>query len=134
MAITLKDGGPAFPCATGDFVLNEGMSMRQWYAAHAPAVPEWFRLKNDSDWPKVPAVPKEWDAAELAEFTMLKAGTLELGAVSDDVLVFWRRYEPARARLEAWRDKMRQKKFFAWRWYYADQMIASERGEQQSEQ
>lgn len=132
MGITLKDGGPAFPQKEPLTSDHPGMSMRQWYAAHAPAVPEWFRLKDDGDWPKVPAVPKEWGTVERAEFAMIKEGSLEVCAACDDVQVFWHRYEPARARLEAWRDRMKARKFFAWRWFFADQMIASERRDQEA--
>jgi hypothetical protein len=131
MAITLKDGGPAYPhVIVGDLgqtrEVHEGMSMRQWYAAHAPAVPEWFRLKDDGDWPKVPSVPDEWGPVERGEFSMIKDGSMLPAAACDDVQVFWRRYEPARVRAEAWRQEMRQKKFFAWRWFYADMMLETE--------
>lgn len=134
MTIRLKDGGPAFPeqiavTPTGDTYSGlGGMTLRQWYAAHAPAVPEWFRLRDDGDWPKVPSVPDEWGPVERGEFSMIKDGSMLPAAACDDVQVFWRRYEPSRARFEAWRNKMKARKFFAWRWYYADQMIASERG------
>lgn len=102
------------------------MTLRQWYAAHAPNVPEWFRLKNEDMPPKIPPVPDNWNTAERAEFAMIKEGSLLPTAASDDVQVFWRRYEPALARAEAWREEKRQKKFFAWRWHYADMMLQTE--------
>lgn len=111
-------------------ILSKGdPEIRRYYAAHAPAAPEWFRLKTGDIPPKIPAVPDNWDTAERAEFAMIKEGTLQPAAACDDVQVFWNRFEPARLRAEAWRDEMRQKKFFAWRWYYADMMLETERGE-----
>jgi len=32
-----KDGGPAFPRDNYEGDINEGMSLRDWFAAHAPA-------------------------------------------------------------------------------------------------
>lgn len=134
MAIRLKDGGPALPRAaawspggSSASDAQEGLSLRQWYATHAPDVPQWFRLDTEDLPPKVPAVPENWDAAERAEFAMIKEGTLPMEAACDDVQIFWRRYEPARVRAEAWREEMRQKKFFAWRWHYADMMLETEK-------
>jgi hypothetical protein len=126
MAIRLKDGGPAFPQKEPLTSDHPGMTMRQWYAAHAPNAPEWFRLDVEDMPTKIPAVPENWDAAERAEFAMIKEGTLPPAAASDDVQVFWKRYEQARLRAEAWRQEMRQKKFFAWRWFYADMMLETE--------
>jgi hypothetical protein len=38
MSKRINDGGPAFPCPTGTDggALYNGMSLRQWYATHAP--------------------------------------------------------------------------------------------------
>lgn len=33
----IKDGGPAFPTAMG-----EGMSLRDYFATHAPPPPDWW--------------------------------------------------------------------------------------------
>lgn len=36
------DGGPAFPSVDLGADVQPGMSLRDYFAAHAPAVPEWF--------------------------------------------------------------------------------------------
>ena len=45
----IDDGGPAFPTDTGILIDGvpvtrelHGMSLRDWFAGHAPEVPEWF--------------------------------------------------------------------------------------------
>ena len=46
----MKDGGPAFPMPSGpeprvdEFThYNEGISMRDYFAANAPEMPDWFQ-------------------------------------------------------------------------------------------
>lgn len=39
-------GQPAFPIVAGNTVEALGMTQRQYYAAHAPEVPEWFKYKS----------------------------------------------------------------------------------------
>ncbi len=39
----INEGGPAFPlAATPESIDYHGMSMRDWFAGQAPAVPDWF--------------------------------------------------------------------------------------------
>lgn len=45
----IKDGGPAFPCVIDSYndvpAHNEqGMTLRDYFAAHAPEVPAWFKI------------------------------------------------------------------------------------------
>lgn len=135
MAITLKDGGQAFPRPaawspsgmTGSSA-ESGMSMRQYYAAHAPAAPDWFRFETDNLPPTVPSVPQGWDTEQRAEFLMIKEGSIDEACAKLEVREFWRIYSPARAKLEVWRMDMRKRKFFAWRWFFADMMIATNTG------
>jgi hypothetical protein len=60
-----NEGGPAFPCpryvnANGEtFSLSEfdgenGMSLRDYFAAHAPEMPDWFRPATEEQRPNVP--------------------------------------------------------------------------------
>lgn len=49
MSAQIKDGGPAFPCEqheTQDGLWNQtfesGMTLRDYFAAHAPAPPDWW--------------------------------------------------------------------------------------------
>lgn len=69
-----------------DFILN-GMELRDYLAAHAPAAPDWFRNPEGQ---KIP----------------------------HDV------YEDPE-RKKAWIREQQATKFFEWRWFYADAMMAS---------
>lgn len=128
MSITLKDGGPAFPQKEPLTSDHAGMSLRQMYAMNAPQAPDWFRFEPENTQPGVPPVPQKWGAEQRAEFAYIKDGSLDIGAALPEVREFWRSYGPAREKLEAWRLDMRSRKFFAWRWFYADMMLETERG------
>lgn len=43
-----KDGGPAFPFSDGAAMeASEGMSLRDYFAAHAPPPPDWWHGGQD---------------------------------------------------------------------------------------
>lgn len=112
---TSRDGGPAFPKPIGWNGLpsheeheesreEEGMSLRQYFAAHAPMVqaidsdgdgthepPFWYEHSPRPKFPG-PSESKEDRDRKTAEFN---------------------------AQIKAWE----RERFFSWRWYYADQML-----------
>lgn len=107
----LYNGGPAFPVmveahpqarAVGEKPKQHtGLSIRQMYAMHAPMpVPDWFKHEPDTPMPRVP----DLNGTNASE------------------------HFAAKAALEAWRDQQRIAKFFAWRWLFADMMLATEAG------
>lgn len=109
------DGGPAFPHVLELHVselkdsnpklrLSEGMSMRQYLAAHAPLVQV---VDNDGDGADEP--PYWYDHAPRPKW---QGSSVE----EEDRDRKRAEYD---AQIKAWeRDR-----FFAWRWYYADQML-----------
>lgn len=100
--------------------------MREFFAAHAPQqIPDWFKGERSGDLPSVPDAPLGWGAAKSAEFLELKEGRLERAASSPEVMAFFDIWRVARDAQAAWRDRQREKKYFAWRWHYADQMMAT---------
>lgn len=121
-----KSGGPGGASYTE---MHAGMDMRQYYAAHAPAVPDWFRLEREGSMPAVRPTPDSFSDDERAQLVLLYNGTLRKDAASVEVVDFWMAQSQEKFALDAWRNKMREKKFFAWRWHYADMMIQSEGGQ-----
>jgi hypothetical protein len=132
-----KDGGPAFPCDTFDPDVKgvdqwEGMSLRDWFATHAPEAPDWFVYTD-------PDVPAQLSPREALNQT---TGYSMLSKDEQETLYRWVRDGDwdidsneaiglaAKALLDtnkAERDKaLRARNFnryFAWRWFYARYML-----------
>ena len=107
-----------------DFFLN-GMELRDYLAAHAPAIPEWFRLASNERCPPAPSVPAYFDTAQRAEFVSLKDGQLWPDQARAEVREFYEVWRAQKDVQDLWRNHMRERKFFAWRYHYADQMMAA---------
>lgn len=109
-------------------VVFHGMSRRDYFAARAPAAPDWFSFEAGSNPPKYPSVeelsPALQDQAKLVIGCKMKPRDAE-----PEVQEFMRRYRPAKAEYDAWRRAQQEAKFFAWRFYYADQMIKASQEE-----
>lgn len=100
--------------------------LRDYFAAHAPLpVPDWFKGESGKAMPTVPDAPSYWNAAQAAQFSDLKQGIGLVSHAAREVAEFYAIYLAAKARHAAWRDEQREKKYFAWRWHYADQMMAN---------
>lgn len=103
---------------------HNGMNLRQYYAAHAPLpIPDWFRVEWDEPPPFIPAPPKDWDAVRRDEFVRLKSGDVAEFAPEQVVMAFYLEWKAANTEHIAWRDGQRERKFFMWRWHFADMMI-----------
>jgi hypothetical protein len=121
-------------------LLSPLASLRDYFAAHAPEVPPWFR------WAKLPAGLSITDALKNQPgYLSLTADDLQrLRTADDGDGAFYVEDLPERLRAIAaganeaaaasWRarseaeEKLRAERFFAWRWYYADQMLATRGG------
>lgn len=93
-----KDGRYAFPIPADDrrgWPAETGMTMRDWFASHAPEVPSWFR----SDHPR-----RAWS----------KPGTsgIQKPVIPD-------------AEWNLTTEKWHMERRVAWAWAYADAMIAA---------
>ena len=119
------DGGPAFPLDTNTEVqgiTSEGMSLRDYYIAHAPAEP-WPEF-----YPELPARPvlpnkftmlneadrRDWDNEILDD---------DETAGSDALRQFAAAYRAALKAQNEWEDSMRLQRRIQWPAYWADQMI-----------
>jgi hypothetical protein len=115
-------------------LLSPLASLRDHFAAHAPEVPPWFR------WANLPVGLSITDALRLQpgylSLSMQDIETLRLsdndGVLElDDLPTHLHAIAAAanKASRESWEarsaaEKVREpERFFAWRWYYADQML-----------
>jgi hypothetical protein len=137
------DGGQAFPTPGDELVgRTDGMTLRDYFAAHAPDMPAWYDAANPpTRYPRaMPEVDRPHDFVEWDE------GDDGAGRVTRLSLVArWRSPEPAggrvawnlpqslaayQAQFEAWRaardrwDRAEAgRRYFAWRYAYADGML-----------
>jgi hypothetical protein len=123
-------GGPAYPSEIvagrgpmGEAVKQHhpGMSLRQYYAAHAPAVPDWFKYNHDERPPSPHLSELTFDQA--VQFKMWMSLRPPKEPLDPAVKDFIERKKSSKEELDEWRDRMREAKFFAWRWHYADMMM-----------
>lgn len=111
----------AFPRASSP--QTTGLSVRAYFAAHAPAEPQpWFKPEV----PPRPGVPDkfvELTAEERRDLSHIDNGG-ELAEVSPNVRKFIRRLEVARKALESWEAFYKMARYVQWPVAWADAMIA----------
>lgn len=134
------DGGPAFPHtfqtlaaplnaepgrlypAEQVTMVCHGMSTRDYFAAHAPAMPDWFNWKNPEPFPAAPRADKELSQEHYQQWQGL-GDYLEDHEVAPEVLAFRERRDDILAKQATWNQHDSFGKFTAWRWAYADAMV-----------
>jgi hypothetical protein len=135
MSDNIKNGGPAFartaawsPAGTSISKSQEGMALRQYYAAHAPAMPAWFEPPRKTPKPDLPSGGRALGLSghELEQFNGLRNGTTTEQQVDLRVLAVYRDFQRAEGALASWTIQGEEERFFAWRWHYADQMLGNE--------
>ena len=97
-----NDGGPAFQAAIGYNDLQVGMSLRDWFAGHAPPMPEdWYAVPFIGDPPSGTIFPYAGPRIAPSELVELD--------------------------MDARRDALRwqAKAIASWRFVYADAMLAA---------
>ncbi|MBX9267258.1 hypothetical protein [Chromobacterium violaceum] len=101
------------------------IELRDHFAAHAPAdIPAWFEWKPDRERPSIPT-KYELDSEELRQQLEGLGDWLDVKDVHPDVAELADRMARARKAAEQW-DKQRDiGRYIAWRWAYADMMIAA---------
>lgn len=99
---------------------QEGMTLLEYYAAHAPEVPEWF----DGEKEQIPAPPDINDYPENARAEIrswLRDGTWDL---SKDCGSFQEDFNEWRCTRDKILSKNKISRYFQWRIYYAEQIAA----------
>lgn len=141
-------GGPLFPVVTCDRNLDAkviaGADMLDYFAAHAPTViPTWFEIETDP-LPPEPQRLSIFDAASAlpafaalspgeqgSVLAWLRDGTWDLEgrekAAADEAVAAihasLEAIEEWKAKQAAWIRQKAVDTFFAWRWFYAHQML-----------
>lgn len=129
-----NNGGPAFPTNT-----HSGMSLRSYFAAHAPAVPEWFEPFTGKE-PSIPPQLQRLEALQsLASFAALPEEDVEYVTRWCDadgswnlaprlhylITESWDLIEAREIEIRRVKGLIHQTRFFKWRWHYADMMLAT---------
>jgi hypothetical protein len=119
-----SDGGPAFPPNAGwrdDDLSARGMSMRDYFAAHAPEVPDWFEHT-----PPKRELPENPKTDELDETHRKTAEDWRRDPIFDlpEELEWWgdkvKAYADAKSR---WQTENQIARLVQWRYVYADEMV-----------
>lgn len=127
------DGGSAFPTAQSpenpnlpghrDVYAQSGMTLRQYYAAHAPDPPDWFE-PFEIDIEKLGKPPEIDPANDTEKFIVHRW-------FQDRSIAVPASLKPKLEEIAAWQKAKREaataaiaESFFAWRWYYADMMLS----------
>lgn len=134
MSTRLKDGGPAFPRAAtldpmgGTFSMAQGgMSVRAYYAAHAPEMPDWWEWTNPVPRPATPRADKELSQEHYAQWQGL-GDYFERKDVAPEVIAFEERFSAVAVEVKEWTVLDRMGKLTAWRRAYAESMVATDVG------
>jgi hypothetical protein len=125
-----NDGGPAFPrpmgSTTGRFNSSqEGMTLRDYFAASAPGeIPAWFKHAPAQERPTIPVPHEALTEEQYKEWEGL-GDWLNPEDASAEVRDFDAKYQVARETDAAWGVEQQVARYFAWRVFYAEQMIAA---------
>lgn len=113
--------------APGDSVDLPGLLLRQHYALKAPAeIPEWFTYPRRTPEPPLPT-SSHLNDRDRGEFNSLRNQTMHEADATPAALAFYLEWKQANDKLNEWREFSQVERFFAWRWFYADMMLVSER-------
>ncbi len=122
--MSAKDGGPAFPRLTNDAFSPEftGMSLRDYFIAHAPAEPQlWFA-------PAMPPKPRLPDKYAMLNDDDRRAFENDVDpdedpTASDSYRSFCHAYVAARHAIDAWQNDLVKQRFIQWPVAWADEML-----------
>lgn len=102
------------------------MNTRDYFAAHAPAVPDWFEYVDAVTLWTLPAVPTHWTPAQRKQWEGY-GDYLEDKDCSPEVLAFAQEWTRLNDLIRVENPQLIREnadgRFFAWRYYYADRMM-----------
>lgn len=105
---------------------NHILNLRAYFAARAPAeIPEWYQPAPTTPQPEVPNFER-LELADREQFRALRQGTIKEDNASLPAAGLYREYMRAHADLQDWYDDRIRARYFGWRWFYADQMLANQ--------
>jgi hypothetical protein len=102
-------------------MMAANMTVRTCAAMLAPPAPDWFKHKETRPMPGLPD-PMVLSAAD-RDALALAGKDLVVKDPSPELSRFIERRVRAEQRVREWRDEQREQKYWAWRWYYAEQIV-----------
>jgi hypothetical protein len=130
MSAPINDGGPAYPWPDPEHNMGaEGMSLRAYFMAHAPAEPQpWFA-------PRMPARPQPPERPRSQDLT--PDASKELDGLNDwlntedvqdpNVKSFAEAMDAYRLNSDAWAREQKRERYLQWPGAWADEMIKRSR-------
>lgn len=100
------------------------ITRRDWFAAQAPAVPDWFEWAPADPMPEYPDPHQRLTDEQRGEWDGL-GDWLDDKDVDPAVLAFRDEYRAACAASTAWHNRKTLGREVAWRWHWADAMLAT---------
>lgn len=103
-----------------------GLTKREYFAAHAPEVPEWFIHTE----PKNPKEPKSW--TDMSDNDPFKEAAREwfqypcYDIKDEELKWFQEAWEKFWQDVKAWKAQNSMSRLKQWRYYYADAMLTEE--------
>lgn len=128
MTKTIDDGGAAFPCGVmqdghnpGQEPWQRGISMRDYFMAHAPAEPQPWFVPLMPEKPELPDPGRELSAEDAAEWRRLDEFAAEEG--NERVKAFCERRSVAWSERHAWETERDKQRYVQWPAAWADAML-----------
>lgn len=115
---------PAFPIESNDLAsVKLGLTIRQHYANSAPnEIPDWFVHVQSSDKPTMPGYDKEPELFQKEIQDWLRDPCYDL---PEELQWFQKRVEQYNDNYSAWILQEKKQRYFQWRLFYADNLIAA---------
>lgn len=112
-------------CGQAMFIpASPGMSMREWYATHAPVTPPGWFVYEAGKPPSLPSPEQYLTPAQRKDMDDLLNDRITPEQADPAVLRFAKTRDDAERNQRRWEAETRKKTYFAWRFAYADMMIA----------
>lgn len=110
----------------GDVAMADGgATLRDHFAATAPDMPSWFHCAPSRPRPVAPSPDDHLSDEKRKEYRRAMNERWDDEDISPEVLEFMSKVDEASAEIDKWAQEQRSHKFIAWRWHYADLMIAA---------
>lgn len=122
----IKDGGPAFPVIADTLsqVLGAGMSLRDYFIAHAPAEPQTWFEPTIAPRPDAPVWPKDRTPEEGYELDGWNEGYLDIEDLTQPRIKSFAEAKKAYAKaLPAWEATRTRERYIQWPAAWADAML-----------
>jgi hypothetical protein len=122
-----KANEPAFPAinfnhGSGQMELQyPGISKREYFAARAPKIPDWFTYTPTGE---LPILPSWQDLPEGEHKEIIREWQCDpIYDLPEELMWFQKKLEAAVKERDDWHNEQYAERFFQWRVFYADRML-----------